>query len=105
MIPLQPSRRTSRMVQPQVAVELLLTAFALIFAALLLRLLLRLIAAGEQAWTRATIDHLTAPFVWPLVQLPGARHPLVGQATLPDFTVVAICLLILLALGSGRRRS
>jgi hypothetical protein len=105
MIPLQPSRRTSRMVQPQVAVELLLTAFALVFAALLLRLLLRLIGAGEQAWSRAMVDRLTAPFVWPLAQLPGGRHSLIGQATLPDFTVVAVCLLILLALGSGRRRS
>ncbi|HEU5434607.1 MAG TPA: hypothetical protein VFU81_23235 [Thermomicrobiales bacterium] len=93
------------MVRSQIAVELLLTAFAVVFAALLLRLLLRLFGIGEQAWTRATIDRLTAPFVWPLAQLPGGRHPLIAEATLPDLTVVAICVLILLALGTGGRRS
>jgi hypothetical protein len=105
MIPLQPTRRSSRRIQPQLALEALLTAFALVFAALLLRLVLRLAAVNERAWTRATVDHLTAPFVWPLAHLPGGRRPIIGDATLPDLTVVAICVLLLLILGSGRRRA
>ncbi|HET7091964.1 MAG TPA: hypothetical protein VFI22_00750 [Thermomicrobiales bacterium] len=100
-----PSRRPARTVRPQLAAEVLLTLFAVVFAALLLRLALRLAGIDARAWSRATVDHLTAPFVWPLAQLPGARRPLLGEATLPDLTVVAICVLLLLAIGSGRRRS
>ncbi|HET7093071.1 MAG TPA: hypothetical protein VFI22_06330, partial [Thermomicrobiales bacterium] len=72
---------------------------------LLLRLLLRLVGVDPRAWSRATVDHLTTPFVWPLALLPGGRRPLLGDATLPDLTVIAVCLLLLLVIGSSRRRS
>ncbi|HEU0113529.1 MAG TPA: hypothetical protein VFQ80_02595 [Thermomicrobiales bacterium] len=105
MIQPPPSRRSTRMVRPQLAAELLLTLFAIVFAALLLRLTLRLFGVDARAWSRATVDRLTFPFVWPLAQLPGGRQPLLGDATLPDVTVVAICVLLLLVLGAGRRRA
>ena len=105
MIQLQPPRRPSRRVQSQLAAEVLLTLFAVIFAALVLRLLLHLFGVGEAVWSRAVIDRVTTPFVWPLAHLPGGKRPLLVDATLPDLTAVALCVLILLALGSGRRRT
>jgi hypothetical protein len=99
-----PSRRSSRRVQSQIAAEVLLAIFAVIFAALLVRLALHVIGVDADVWARSIVDRLTTPFVWPLTHLPGGRRPLIADATLPDLTTVAICVLFLLALGSSRGR-
>ncbi len=102
---IQPPRLGGSNVQvlrSQLALEVALTAYAFVGAALILRLLLLLLGIGSGVWTGAAIRAVTAPLLWPLTLLPGAGRELVGLATLPDFTAVALVVLVPLAL-LGRR--
>lgn len=104
---IQPPRlggSTVPVLRSQIALELALTAYALLGAALSVRLAILLLGIGSQVWTGATIRSLTAPIVWPLTLLPGADRPLIGLATLPDFTAVAVVVLVPLALLARYRR-
>lgn len=97
---IQPPRLGGSKVQvfrSQLAAEVALTLYALIGAALLVRLVLLLLGIGADVWTGAAIRSVTSPILWPLTLLPGADRPLIGLATLPDFTVVAVILLVPLA--------
>lgn len=105
---IQPPRLGGSNVQvlrSQLALEIALTAYAFLGAALTIRLLLLLLGIGGDVWSGATIRAVTDPFVWPLTLVPGADRPLVGLATLPDFTVAALVVLVPLALLArhGRR--
>ena len=92
-----------QVLRSQLAFEVALTAYALVAAALLLRLVLLLIAVAPRVWSASIVYALTDPIVWPLGLFPGAGRELVGLATLPDLTAVAIVALIPLAMLARSR--
>ncbi len=94
-----------QVLRSQVALEVALTAYSFVGAAVLLRFLLLLLEVEPGVWTGQTIRTVTAPIVWPLTLVPGADRLLIGLATLPDLTAVAVVVLVPLALLARRRRS
>lgn len=82
----------------QLALEVALTAYALVGAALIVRLALRLLNVPPQVWTGERVYALTEPLLWPLRRVPGGAGNVLGAATLADVTAVAIVALIPLAL-------
>ena len=89
----------------QLALELGLHAYAFLGAAILLRFLLLILGVEDRVWVGATIYGITDPFVWPLTLLPGSDRELLGSATLPDVTMVALVALVplwLMARGAKR---
>ncbi|MDP9470088.1 MAG: hypothetical protein M3Q71_05385 [Chloroflexota bacterium] len=85
--------------RPQLALEILLHLYAFIGVVVLLRLLLRLLDINHRLWIGATIYRFTDVVARPLGRLPGGDREVIGGATLPDLTLVA--LLILLPLGAA----
>ncbi len=85
--------------RPQLALEILLHLYAFIGVVVLLRLLLRLLDITHRLWIGATIYRFTDVVARPLGRLPGGDREVIGGATLPDLTLVA--LLILLPLGAA----
>ncbi len=103
--PTRIGRRGPQVRRSQVALEVALTVYALIGAALLLRLVFLALGVDDRVWAGATIYAVTDSIVWPLRLLPGAERPLLGDAALPDLTVVAAVALVPVAfLASGRSR-
>lgn len=84
--------------RPQLATEILLHLFAIGVVLALARLLMRAMGITEWLWLGARIYRFTDPLVWPLNNLPGAGRALIGDATLPDVTLVALFLLVPLGL-------
>lgn len=89
----------------QLTSEMALTLAAIALALIVARLVLHLVNADPLTWSRRLVDLASLPFVWPLLHVPGGSHPLLGEATVADFTVVALAVLALIALGARRRRS
>lgn len=104
---IQPPRLGGSNVQvlrSQLALEVALTAYALLGAALSIRLAVLLLGIGSDVWAGATVRTLTTPIVWPLTLVPGAAQPLVGLATLADLTAATVVVLAPLAFLARRRR-
>ena len=89
-----PRRNEAEEARPQLATEVLLNLYVLACVAALARLLLRIMAIDDRLWIGSTVYRLTNPVVWPLAQLPGAGRTLLGEATLPDLTLIAVLILI-----------
>ena len=91
--------------RPQLAFEILLHLYALAGVMVLLRLLLRLMHVDHRLWIGATVYRFTDVAVQPLAMLPGGKREMIGGATLPDLTLVALFLLLPLgAAAMGNRR-
>jgi len=89
---------------PQLAFEALLTAYAAVSALLLARLVLLSLGVHPNIWSGHVVYTVTAPLVLPFTVFPGATRHVLGEATLPDLTAVAILALLPLA-ESARRRA
>ncbi len=106
--PFRPRQGNVQTARPQLALEIFLHLYAFAGVAVLLRLLLRLLHVDHRLWIGATIYRFTDVIAGPLSRLPGGEREVIGGATLPDLTLVA--LFILLPLGAAgladqRRRS
>lgn len=88
------ARRGPQLRRSQVAIEVALSVYALIGATLILRLVFLAIGIDDRVWAGAAVYSLTDRLVWPLTLLPGADRPLLGDAALPDLTVVAAVALV-----------
>ena len=99
--PFRPQRGNVQGDRPQLALEILLHLYAFAGVAVLLRLLLRLLDVDRRLWIGATVYRFTDVVASPLSRLPGGDREIIGGATLPDLTLVA--LLILLPLGVAAR--
>lgn len=78
----------------QLALEVALTAYALVGAALVVRLALLILGVPGRVWSGETVYAVTDPLVWPLTQLPGGTTRLIGLATLADVTALAVVALV-----------
>lgn len=95
--------RQVQVLRSQLALEVALTAYALVGAALVVRLALRLLGVPARVWAGESVYALTDPLVWPLQRLPGGTGELLGTATLADLTAVAIVALVPIALMARDR--
>ena len=94
-----------QVLRSQLAVEVALTSYALVAALLSVRLVFLLLGVHSRIWSADSIYTVTDPIVWPLTLLPGADRNLVGFATLPDLTAVALVAVVpLLALARNLAR-
>ena len=87
----------------QLALELILTAYALVSALLVVRLLLKIVHVSSRVWAGSTIDRVTDPILLPLAVLPGSGRQILGAASLADITAVLLLLLVPLWLMARRR--
>jgi hypothetical protein len=88
-------------IKSQVALELLLNAYAIVGTAVVLRCLLRALGVGDHVWLGRTVYRLTSPLAAPLALLPGGSFQVHRSLTVADLTLLA--LLILLPLGAYAR--
>lgn len=107
MIPPTGPARTRRAspARSQFAMEMLLTALAIVAALLSLRLLFRLLSVPTRVWSGEVLYALTDPLVAPLAMIPGGGRPVVGQASLADITAVALVMAIPLFVLSRPKRT
>jgi len=97
--------RGTEVLRSQVAIEVVLTAYAIVAALLVARLVVHMLAIPRWIWTRSTIDAATQMLILPLTLLPGASGTIVGDATLPDFTAVGTMALVPLVLIARSHRA
>ena len=99
MIEPPPLRRRSELVlHSQLALEVALSAYAIVAAALTLRVAFLAVGMSDRIWAGAVLYWLTKPVVWPLTVLPGGRRDVLGDVSLPDLTAVGLVLLVPLVL-------
>lgn len=106
--PFRPAQGNLQTARPQLALEILLHIYAFAGVVVLLRLLLRLLHVDHQLWIGATVYRFTDVVARPLGRLPGGEREVIGGATLPDLTLVALLILLPLgavALADQRRRT
>src|SRR4051812_8620778 len=101
-----PSRPGSAQeVRSQLALELLLNAYAVCGALIFFRTLLRTLGVDSHLWVGSAIYGVTDIMAYPFGFIPGADTPLAGDLTLTDLTLLAGVVLFPLALlVFGNRR-
>ena len=87
-------RRNSETLRSQLALELALTALAIVAALALLRVVIQAIEIAEQTWTASFLDATTDPLVRPLELIPGGSQSVIGRASLADLTTSVLLLVI-----------
>ena len=80
---------SSQEIRSQVALELLLNAYAIGGALILFRGLLKSLEVDRQLWVGGAIYGITNLIVRPLTIVPGAGTVLVGDLTVADATLLA----------------
>lgn len=91
----------------QIALELCLNLYALLGVAIFARCLLLALGVDRRLWIGALVYRATDLLALPLTLLPGASRTLIGDAALPDLTLLALLVLVplgALALAPRRRR-
>jgi len=101
--PPRPRRGAAQVARPQLALELALTAYAVIGALLIVRGVLLVLRIGPRVWSGATMYRLTDPLLLPLTLVPGADRRLLGDATLADVTAIVALIFVPLWLAMRRR--
>ncbi|HYO30358.1 MAG TPA: hypothetical protein VER37_07230 [Thermomicrobiales bacterium] len=82
------------MLRSQLALELALSALAVVAGLALLRAVIHAIGIAEQTWTASFLDAATDPLVRPLQLIPGGSRSVVGQASLADLTTAVLLLVV-----------
>lgn len=97
----------SQEIRSQVALELILNAYAIGGALILFRSLLKSLEVDRQLWVGAAIYGVTNLVARPLTLIPGADTTLLGDLTVADATLLAGVVLFPLGLlvFGGRSRS
>jgi hypothetical protein len=94
-------------IRSQVALELLLTAYAAGAALVMLRTLLLMLGVDKHLWIGRAIYGPSRVLIAPFNFVPGADLELIGHLTLADATIFAGVILFplgMLALGERRKR-
>lgn len=99
------SRHAARVARSQLAVRLGLAVYAALCAAILLRLAVLVMQFPDTVWTVRAILAVSAPIVLPFRLASGAHRVLLGDASLADFTALAVLLAIPLLLVGRRRQA
>lgn len=86
--------RNVQVLRSQLALEVALTAYALVAAALVVRVTLLILRVPARVWSGEIVYAVTDPLVWPLTLLPGGATRLIGAATLADVTALALVALV-----------
>lgn len=97
----RPRPGAPQVVRSQIALELCLNLYALLGVAILARCLLLALGVDRRLWIGALVYRATDLLALPLTLLPGASRTLIGDAALPDLTLLA--LLVLVPLGALAR--
>lgn len=99
------NRRNAQVIRSQFALELVLSALAVVSAFVILRLVFKLLSITDRAWTGGLVYGLTEQVVWPLSLLPGANRAFMGAATLKEVTAAAVVMMLpLILIGRNRDR-
>lgn len=89
----------------QLAMELLLTAFAAAGTIIVLRTLLVVLNVSDRIWIGQFVFGLTRPVTDLLTFLPGSQRMVYGRLNVVDVTLLAFLVLFLLGLvATGGRR-
>lgn len=91
--PRSPRRGSAQELKPQLALELVLNAYAVLGAVVFLRCLLLSLGIGDRLWIGAAILAPTRMMVKPITFLPGSGFDLVGRLTMADATLLAAIVL------------
>ncbi len=98
-IPTKPTRPgTVQEIRSQLALELLLNAYAVGGALIIFRSLLKMLEVGADRWVGKAIYGVTDLVAFPLTLVPGSGTELVGDLTLADATLLAVAILFPLGL-------
>ncbi len=99
------NRRNAQIIRSQFALEVMLSVLALAGGFLILRLVFKLLSIPARVWSGGLVYSVTDRLVWPLTLLPGSSRPVLADATLGEFTAVAIVMMLPLAIAArGRAR-
>jgi uncharacterized protein YggT (Ycf19 family) len=85
-----------------IAFEVVTNLYAVAVTLLLARAVLLVASVDPRVWIGRTVYRLTDPVVAPFGLLPGADRDLVGDLALPDFTLLALAVLVPLGLALRR---
>ncbi|MGH2535679.1 MAG: hypothetical protein ACRDJW_25785 [Thermomicrobiales bacterium] len=102
------TRGSSQEIRSQVALEILLNAYAVIGTSVLLRCLLLGLGVSERLWLGQFVYQWTDLLVAPLNVLPGATNAIYRSLTIADVTLAAGIVLFPLGLyarGGKRQRA
>lgn len=100
-----PRRGTMQSARSQLAMELLLTAFAAAGTIIVLRTLLVVLNVSDRIWIGQFVFGLTRPVTDLLAFLPGSQRMVYGRLNVVDVTLLAFLVLFLLGLvATGGRR-
>lgn len=100
------NRRNAQVIRSQFALELVLSVTALAAAFVVLRLIFKVFGVPARVWAGSLVYAVSDRLVWPLTLLPGSGRTLWGEATLTDFTAVAIVVMApVLFVARGRNRA
>ncbi|HEV2066416.1 MAG TPA: hypothetical protein VGR08_06245 [Thermomicrobiales bacterium] len=105
MLDYGPRRGAVQSARSQLAMELLLTAFAVAGTIIVLRTLLVVLNISERIWIGQFVFGLTRPVTDLLAFLPGSQRTVYGRLNVIDVTLLACLALFLLGLvATGGRR-
>lgn len=97
--PPRPSRAgSSQEIRSQLALELLLNAYAIGGALIVFRGLLKTLKVSSDRWVGAAIYGATDLIAFPLTKLPGSEREIAGGLELADATLLALVVLFPLGL-------
>jgi hypothetical protein len=78
---------------------------ALAAAFVVLRLVFKVVGVPARVWTGSLVYTVSDRLVWPLTLLPGSGRTVWGEATLTEFTAVALVMMApVLFAARGRDR-
>ena len=93
----QQRRRISE-ARNKVALEVLLTVYALSATIVIIRTIMLLIGVTERVWIGRVVFGLTSPFTNAMAKVPGFGHQIAGPFTMVDIMLIAIVILFPLGL-------
>lgn len=88
------NRRNAQVIRSQFVLELMLSVLSLAGAFIILRLVFKLLSIPGRVWTSSLVYAVSDRLVWPLTLLPGSSRPIWAEASLTEFTAVAIFLML-----------
>jgi hypothetical protein len=99
-------RGSSQEIRSQIALEILLNAYAVVGAAVILRCILLGLGVTERLWLGEVTYRWTDLLVMPLNVLPGASYEVYRSLAVADLTLLAGVILVPLGLysRSGRHK-
>ena len=98
------SKSSPQEARSQLAMELMLTVYALVGAVVVLRSLLLAIGVNNELWIGGAVYGASSLLAAPLSALPGSSFELVGNLTVSDVTLLAgVVLFPIVLLLVGRR--